>query len=63
MKFLKYFWMAMVVLAFATMAVHAQEEVAAEECAEAASVGLLPMATALLAIPAAVIASLRGNKK
>jgi len=59
MKFLKYFCMAMLVMAFATVAVHAQEEMAeAEACAEA-SVSLLPLAAALLAIPSAAFASLR----
>ena len=63
MKFLKYFCMAMVVIAFATVAVHAQEEMAdAEACAEA-SVSLLPLAAALLAVPSAAIASLRKLKK
>jgi hypothetical protein len=63
MKFLKYFCMVILVVAFATVAVHAQEEVA-EACAEAeASVGLLPLAAAFLAIPSAALISLRRKYK
>ncbi len=63
MKFLKYFCMAMLVMAFATVAVHAQEE-AAEACAEAeATVAWLPLATAFLAVPSAALVSLRRKYK
>ena len=61
MKFLKYFCMAMLVMAFATVAAHAQEEVA-EACAEA-SVGWLPLAAAFLAVPSAAMVSLRRKNK
>jgi hypothetical protein len=66
MKFLKYFSTAMLLVAFATVVAYGApaEELAAEECAEAAAaVGWLPLAAAFLAIPSATMASLRRRNK
>jgi len=55
--------MAMLVMAFATVAVHAQEEARELEACAEASVGWLPLAAAFLAVPSAAMVSLRRRYK